>query len=260
MLSRQIYWGLLLSLGMLLGCQPTGKMPTTPAPVVGTTPATTSIAGGGQVVTPKDSPLVLRAGVARIDEVGFLMIPGEVENRTGKWLTGMMINVKLYDKAGQELTVGNVMGSTDQGVVTDNEIIGPNEVGAFMYLRDTQRIKGTYDHYQLSVEAREADHGATYGEVSEVKITKDKDTSFIEVTGKITSKGVKPCKWPGGVAIAYDAKGQVYLVNASGIGKSTEEPVKTLSPGQSGAFSILFDNTSGEIKNIKVLPACGIMD
>jgi len=50
------------------------------------------------------------------------------------------------------------------------------------------------------------------------------------------------------------------LVNASGIGEATEEPVKTLVPGESGEFSLLFDNASGQIKDIKVLPACAPVD
>ncbi|MBN2005553.1 MAG: hypothetical protein JXA21_19495 [Anaerolineae bacterium] len=194
--------------------------------------------------------LPITPGAARVEN-GFLIIPGMVENRTGAWINFVKVSIRLFDKDGKEITTTSTLGETTQRAYTSNRIVPPGEIGYFDYIRDLTHIEGTYDHYELTVQAYETDL-RTVPDVLDLVVENMPDNT-IAISGKLSNSGSETCEEPVAVIVASTGDGLVYSIDDD---YPDDDAVRSLAPGESAAFSRVLNNFDAKIANVKVVSTC----
>jgi hypothetical protein len=204
-------------------------------------------------------PLELVEGRGGLDaETGFVRIAGEVRNRSKHWIQSVRISVRLFDAAGNAISVTSIptivakeRGETHpaDGVYSDRDFVPPGESAPFEYTRDVAKLGGaTYASHKLSVSARQAtDPPSAVVEGFDPKKAND---GWYSVTGRIKNVGKVGCRSPKAVIGVYGKDGKMVRV-------LTETPDSTfqkiLPPGAAVAFKIKSienpgGNTIGKMK------------
>jgi hypothetical protein len=204
-------------------------------------------------------PLELVEGRGGLDaETGFIKIAGEVRNRSKHWIQSVRISVRLFDAAGNAISVTSIptivakeRGETHpaDGVYSDRDFVPPGESAPFEYTRDATKLGGaTYASHKLSVSARQAaDPPSAVVDGFDPKKAND---GWYSVTGRIKNVGKVGCRSPKAVIGVYGKDGEMVRV-------LTETPDSTfqkiLPPGAAVAFKIKSienpgGNTIGKMK------------
>jgi hypothetical protein len=250
-------WSILPVLAALLACkQPSGSAENSraSAPLAaepGTEPA--SAKPGGKPRSDGRTPLAVIEGKARADN-GFVIIPGEVKNDTGKWLRGVRIDIQLLDASGKSIHVDSIAAAEGfpEGVVASRTIVPPGEVAVFRYTRDIKKLAGTYASHRLQASGRITDASMS-ASVEGVDSSKDK-LGFYTVTGRIKSTGTAGCRSPQAVIGLYASDGKLYDVKVADADPWFQ---KVMPAGQTAEFARrAIDGRDGVFSDIKVWGDC----
>jgi hypothetical protein len=198
-------------------------------------------------------PLPLVEGKARTEH-GFVIIPGEVKNDTGKWLRSVHIDIELLDASGKPIHVDSIAAADGrkEGVVADRSVVPPGEVALFRYTRDMKKLAAGYASHRLSASGRVGDAGMA-ATVENIHTSKD-DLGFFTVTGRVKSSGTNGCRSPQAVIGLYASDGKVYDVKTAG---PDEWFQKVMPNGQTAEFSRrAIDGRDGVFSDIKVWGDC----
>ncbi len=200
----------------------------------------TALALSGWRVAAEDSRLPLSEGQARV-EGGFLIIPGEVTNSSDRWIRGVRIEIELFDASGRRIHRDKVYAQRDH--------LAPHEVSPFKFIRDVNRIEGTYARHTLTVSA--VPGPSTLSCLAE-DVAVERDGLAYRISGTLKSTGSESCRNAQAVAAGYDAGGRVYDL----AGRYPDTGPGGLAPDQRIPFQLLLDNHSGKIVQVKVWGAC----
>jgi hypothetical protein len=252
-MKRRI-WPLFPILISLLACKagetlaPEREQPAEPAVPAAATPVSARKAPAkGRV------PLTLIEGKARTEH-GFIVIPGEVKNDTGKWLKAVHVTVELLDAAGKPIPVSSIAGAEGrpEGVVASRTVVPPGEVAVFRYTRDMKKLARPYASHRLQADGRIADDTMT---ASVGKIADDKDKlDFHRVSGRLTSTGSAGCRSPQAVIGLYAADGKLWDVKTAYVDAWFQ---KVMPKGESADFERrAIDGRSGVFQRVEVWGDC----
>lgn len=186
--------------------------------------------------------LTIAEGKSGIED-GFLHIYGELNNGTDKWLSAR-INVDLLDGGGKEIGVDSILTGVAQDlgtapqefVVVEGDVIPPGETSPFHYIRDVNKIGGTYAKHVLATEAREVVKVGR-GEITDLTSTFEFGT--FEVKGTFKSVGEHTCEDPSPIAALYDAQGKLVSVASIAPTNPDDSFVEKLDKDQSVSFTFL---------------------
>ncbi len=244
--------------------QPPAEAATQPAAEAATQPAA-EVGTGGKNVSQGD--LVFVPGVDYVDYTNFLHIVGIVENHSNTTINYIEVEVKLYDKDGNEMAVTDTTGAGGQFLSADNLQIPAGGIALVSLVRDLEGVAGQYGRYEVvNLKAFSSDD-TSLGEISQLEVTKDEETSlnshsWYNVRGVFTNKGSGICYDPKPVVAGYDANGKLVLIEAGYLG-SLDETIDQLAPGESKPFDFqvsdpqVGEDTYLQIARIEVVASCG---
>lgn len=195
------------------------------------------------------------------EENGFIKIIGEVKNTYQNALASIRIEIEYFDKSGKPLGVDRFTAK-DAGTMAKDEVmascdvIAPGETSPFERARDISKLKGQFGSYKIKAFGLLLKENNTSAVIKSLQ-HKPEVKSF-RVTGTYTNTGKEPCKNPKVVVAGYDASGKIqaiaemYLTND---GSSRGTPLKQLEVGKSQNFTLLLQNNSGKITQVKAFPS-----
>jgi len=195
------------------------------------------------------------------EENGFIKITGEVKNTYQNALASVRIEIEYFDKSGKPLGVDRFT-ARDAGTMAKDEVmascdvIAPGETSPFVRTRDINKLKGQFGSYKIKAAGLLLKENNTSAVIKSLQ-QKPEIKSF-RVTGTYTNTGKEPCKNPKVVVAGYDTSGKIleiaemYLTDD---GTSRGTPLKQLEVGKSQNFTLLLQNNSGKITQIKAFPS-----
>ncbi len=194
------------------------------------------------------------------EEGGYVKILGEVKNTYSNPLGFVKIEIEYYDKAGKPLGVDRFT-ARDAGTMAKDatsaelEIIFPGETSPFQRVRDVSKIKGQFGSCKIKASGLLFKENVPFkATLSNVSISPQNKNFAIKGTYKTTGK--EACKNPAIVVVGYDKAGKVAQVEKYNftVGNDKYNFVKSLAPGETYDFSIIFRNISGNVHEVKLFP------
>lgn len=194
------------------------------------------------------------------EEGGYVKVFGEVKNTYSNALGFVKIEIEYYDKAGKPLGVDRFT-ARDAGTMAKDEtsaeleVILPGETSPFQRIRDVSKIKGQFGSCKIKASGLLFKENVPFAAtLSNVSISPQGKNFAIKGTYKATGK--EACKNPAIIIVGYDKAGKVVQVDKYNftVGNDRYNFVKSLAVGESYNFSTNFNNISGNVSQVKVLP------